>query len=371
MQLNPKGSGNNPPSQRRATLRLLLVVCSVVLFAIVAEIALRLGFSSQLALVQDERNLLYRYDDTLGWFPMANSSNQFLGSRRITVVHNSEGFRGPEYAMSSKPRILFLGDSFVWGYDAELGERFTDKLQAKHPEWAVYNFGVSGYGTDQEYILLQKRFDWYQPQVVFLMFSTETDDKDNSTNCEWGYYKPYCSLDNNRLALHGIPVPKSEKFFLASHRALAHSYLVRLLAHVYYSMLSPQVIHVDPNPTGAIIRDMQRYTAMKGAVLVVGLTRTHPELEKFLDYFKIPWVDVSTPLRYIGMGEHWTPEGNTFVAEKVDDFLLKGKFMEPRASQMTTNALLSAPATVTNAGATLSNTPLSTPPAINPSPGTN
>lgn len=62
----------------------------------------------------------------------------------ISVVHNSHGFRGPEPVNNSKPNVLIIGDSFVWGYDVEASERFTEKLQENHPEWNMYNLGVSG-----------------------------------------------------------------------------------------------------------------------------------------------------------------------------------------------------------------------------------
>jgi hypothetical protein len=307
--------------------KLLLALSAVVVSLLAAEIGLRTFFAQRLEVVQDERNLMCRYDSMLGWFPIANSSNHFCASRDITVVHNSEGFRGSEYFISTKPKIIFLGDSYVWGYDVQTSERFTDKLQARHPEWTIYNFGVSGYGTDQEYILLEKRFDFYKPQVVFLMFSTETDGFDNSHNCLFGYYKPYCTAEP-RLELQGTPVPRSERVFFAEHQLLARCYVIRLLAIACYKLTGPGTIEVIPNPTAAIIRDMQRYAKIKGAIFVVGVTEHNPPLEDFLGQCKIPFVDVSNPLRYVGFGGHWTPEGHTFVADKVERFLLQGKFME-------------------------------------------
>jgi hypothetical protein len=315
-------------------MSLLLLLASSVLALALAEVCLRVFFAHRLALVQDERNLLYRYDPVLGWFPVANSSNQFLGTRRISVAHNPQGFRaaGP-YSITDKPRIVFLGDSFVWGYDVEVRERFTEKLQVKHPEWSIYNLGISGYGTDQEYLLLQQHFDAYRPHVVFLMYEEETDDADNATNQRWGYYKPYCTLNGSRLELHGIPVPVSEKFFFAAHKLISRSYVARVLVLGYFKLASPRVLQIQPNPTGAIIRDLQKYVGSKGALFVVGLTWHNPPLEQFLTYYKIPFVDLSTDLRYSGMGNHWSAEGHTFVADKIDQFLVQGGYMEKPAEK--------------------------------------
>jgi hypothetical protein len=317
------------PSTHPLRMKLLLALIAFVVSLVVAEVALRTFFAQRLEIPQDEKNLMYRYDSMLGWFPIPNSSNHFRASRDITVVNNGEGFRGSEYFISHKPRIIFLGDSFVWGYDVEASERFTDKLEARHPEWSIYNFGVSGYGTDQEYVLLDKRIDFYQPRVVFLMFSTETDELDNSHNYYYGYYKPYYTAEP-RLELHGTPVPRSERVFLAEHQVLAHCYVVRLLAVAYYKLTGPPRIELKSNPTAAIICDMQRYVKSKGALFVVGVTSKNPPLEDFLRRLDIPFVDVTNPYRYVGYGLHWTPEGHTFVVDKVERFLLDGKFMDEK-----------------------------------------
>jgi hypothetical protein len=255
---------------------------------------------------------------------VSNSVRQVTGARTVTAHHNSEGFRGPEHVINDdKSVIIFLGDSFTWGVDAEEPERFTDKLQARHPEWRIYNFGVSGYGTDQEYLLLQKYYDEYKPSVVFLMFCTDNDDSDNRWNVRHGgYYKPYCTVEDTRLKLNGIPVPRAEKVFYSEHSALRHSYLVRLFAKSYYKLTAPPAVE-NPNPTGPLVRDMQKFVLSKHAKFLLGLTHSHPNLEEFLHHFEIPYVDLSDAGRYSTAGAHWTPAGHDFVCNKVDELLKK------------------------------------------------
>ena len=69
--------------------------------------------------------------------------------------------------------MLFMGDSFVWGVDAEAEERFTDLLRGRIPDLAIVNAGVSGFGTDQEYLLLQRIWPKIEPKVVVLIFCTD------------------------------------------------------------------------------------------------------------------------------------------------------------------------------------------------------
>jgi len=324
----PKAAG----STTGIRARICLLSLSLLLAAVLGETVLRVCFHERLAWEQDERNLTYRYDQELGWFPIPNSSNRFTGSRTVSIQHNRLGFRGAEPARNGKPGILFLGDSFVWGFDAEASERFTEKLQTRHPEWNIYNLGVSGYGTDQEYLLLQKYFEQYQPQVVFLMFCTDNDDSDNCWNVRGGYYKPYVTLDGTRLRLNGIPVPRAERVFCGEHPRLCRWYLVRVVTRAWFRLTAPAPLK-SPNPTGPILRDMQKYAQGKGAAFVVGVERSQPYLEEFLRYFKIPYVDVTTSLRYPSHGGHWTPEGHTFVCDKIDEFLVQGKYAETANSK--------------------------------------
>jgi hypothetical protein len=311
------------PGQQIA-FRFAAVLLSLATSAVLIEAGLRLFCRS---LDRDERSLLYRYDQRLGWLPKANSLGTFTASRTIHIAHNSDGFRGPEYKRSGEPTIVFLGDSFVWGFDVEAPERFTEKLQTKHPEWAVYNLGISGYGTDQEYLLLNQVFDKYQPRVVFLVYCVENDDADNCSNFRFGYYKPYCILRGTRLELNGVPVPKGARLFWADHPIVCRSYLARLLARVFYALTAPQRLH-NTNPSGPLLRDLQKYVHSKGATLLVGLTRRQSYLEEFLTAFKVPWVDLSTDLRYPGFGFHWTPEGHSLVAERISAMLSQGNYLE-------------------------------------------
>jgi lysophospholipase L1-like esterase len=307
-------------------LKIGLTGTSLIVALLIAEIALRI-FAPQPAIdPRDERSLAYRYDPELGWFPRPSSSNIFTASRTIHVTHNSDGLRGPEYSRSSKPSLIFLGDSLVWGFDAEAEERFTEQIQRKHPEWAVYNFGVSGYGTDQEYLLLQRYFERYQPRVVFLMVCGDNDNEDNSWNYRGGYYKPWFSLENGRLKLNGVPVPKSEKVFAIEHNYLAKSYVLRLFAQVWCKLTEPKPQKQAEPPTGVLLLEMRKYVTEHGAHFAVGLQHSHAELRKFLEDYKIPTVDLETTNAthvYPEFGKHWTAEGHAYVAEKVNDLLLK------------------------------------------------
>ena len=60
------------------------------------------------------------------------------------------------------------------GTDAEATERFSEILKLRIPDYKILAAGVSGFGTDQEYLLLQKLWPNVKPAVVVLIFCTET-----------------------------------------------------------------------------------------------------------------------------------------------------------------------------------------------------
>src|SRR6266508_4570513 len=128
----------------------------VLITCLALELILRSVNLRYLRLDQTERTLLYAHDAELGWFSVPNSESRFTGTRTVSVRHNSLGLRDIEQDRAPKPTILFVGDSFVWGYDAEADERFTELLRPAMPDFRIVNAGVSGYGTDQEFLLLRR-----------------------------------------------------------------------------------------------------------------------------------------------------------------------------------------------------------------------
>lgn len=313
-------------SHPKGFVNVILVVFSLIFTCGIGEAIIRQFFDKNLTVYEEERSLLYRFDELLGWFPKTYSSNVFTGSRTISVSHNSRGFRDVEHTKSGKPGIMFIGDSFVWGYDVEQPERFTEKLRSRIPEWEIFNLGVSGYGTDQEYLLLNQQFDYYKPRLVFLVFCTDNDDNDNISNSisNGAYYKPYYELNGEKLSLKGVPVPKSLAYFVRQHPLLSQSYIVRL----FVKALSPKMVRNDFPPTAAIIQEMHEFVYRKGSQLVVGLVERQPALEHFMNNQNIPYVQLNGAERYSAMWNHWTPKGHDTVSNKIHDFLFNAGLLE-------------------------------------------
>ncbi len=125
---------------------------------------------------------------------------------RAWVEYNSAGFRDEEWPIE-KPgdefRVAVLGDSFVEALQVAADARFTDVLArdlAQDPAFAgkrvrVMNFGMSGYGTGQELLVLRDRVAKYRPDLVVLSFLTGNDLSDNSSALRPHKQRPFFTLD--------------------------------------------------------------------------------------------------------------------------------------------------------------------------------
>jgi len=324
-------SKDDTKRDRHGLIKISVILVSLFAGLAIAETGLRLFFADSLGVVlNDERGVVYRYDPELGWFPKENLDTIFDGAaRRIHVKSNSLGFRDIEHKVDERPVILFLGDSFVWGYDVEAEERFTERLREKMPGWNILNLGVSGYGTDQELLLLKKYIGFYKPKVVFLVICVGNDLHDNASNMRYGYFKPYFDLSEKGMVLKGVPVSKNLTYFVRNHPMLSRLWTLRLVRVALYPRLvfnddpnAREIINIGKkNPTLHLLREMKKVADLHGARFFVGLEQPHREIEASLDADGIPYTQLFTIDRYMADGIHWTPEGHLKVAEMIHQFL--------------------------------------------------
>jgi len=91
---------------------------------------------------------------------------------------NDEGMRADRDYPRAKPvgiqRIVSLGDSFTVGYEVEVDETFSsvleNRLRAAGRSVEVLNAGVSGFGTAEECVYLERDLFAYSPDLVLVSF---------------------------------------------------------------------------------------------------------------------------------------------------------------------------------------------------------
>ena len=305
----------------------------LVTFATLAalEVFLRIADFRELREGVSERSLSYRYDPELGWAPVPSSTSSASNARTVQVRHNSLGLRDEEFTLDAKPTILFLGDSFVWGLDSESDERFSELLKPRIKSHKILAAGVSGYGTDQEYLLLKKLWPQVRPAIVVLMFCTQNDRGDNSTNIRYeGYHKPYFTIaPDGSLELKGQPVPLSRLQYIKEVWWVRHSWLARLANAVYLKIRYPKLD--VPDPTERLVDEMARFVTANGATFLVGIQSTDEALMRHLSNRRIPFVSFDGAPAYEGKSEggHWTPEGQKVVADKLFGLLSDTRAIAP------------------------------------------
>jgi hypothetical protein len=165
--------------------------------------------------VENEQGKFCVYDPKLGWIgkPDMDSDYSALDCRH-RVRQNKYGFRGTEHSFlrTSKKRIVALGDSFTWGFGVEDAEIFTSVLERESdPPVEIVNLGVTGYGTDQEYLLWRSLGVRFRPDEVLLTIVPENDVWNNVWGVMSGYPKPvFQFMKQGGYRILNQPVPLSE-----------------------------------------------------------------------------------------------------------------------------------------------------------------
>ena len=155
---------------------------------------------------------IFQKSDPIRGFSLApNSSGMWRREGIGKVLINSDGLRDVEH-QQKKPadtlRIAILGDSFAEARSVNLEDTFWFKLKHNlincnnfHNEKAIeiINFGVSEYGTTQQYLTLKNNVWKYDPDLILLAFYSDNDVSDNLKDLSTKKYRPYFRFEDNKL----------------------------------------------------------------------------------------------------------------------------------------------------------------------------
>jgi hypothetical protein len=279
------------------------------------------------------RNTIYRFDPELGWFPRESHGDWFEGSVRFWVQNNSEGFRDVEHDLSKKekPRLAVLGDSYVWGYDVEAEERFTELLRKRIPEIEIFNCGVGGYGTCQERVLYDRKVRRYEPDAVLLVYSGNDRANNEREVAEGGYARPHYRLNDGELVLTNLPLPKLTPYLPESEH---DDYLFR--CHFWDAIryaVSKIQIRLEGDHTEALVVAIGRDVARDGRKFLVAIRADDIDLAAYCEKNGVEYIMVSEylrqqekpdrPSRFPTHGRHWTAEGHLLVADLLEPEIRK------------------------------------------------
>ena len=153
----------------------------------------------------------YELDRELGWRLHPHRHGWYLADGVKSPVHvTAAAVRDREHTLD-KPdgvyRIAVLGDEYSEAMAVPVQQTWWRQLPRElqrcgfQPDKLieVLNFGVGGYGTAQEYVLLETTAMRFQPDLVLLQFSPN-DVRDNSRELTTEKNRPFFILDRHGLA---------------------------------------------------------------------------------------------------------------------------------------------------------------------------
>ena len=308
-----------------------------------------------------EHGNLSEFDESLGWKGTPSARERFVThNAEVLLRHNRLGFRDvePDERSASSPALIFLGDSFTWGYEVEFDEMFVSKIRERLPEYEVFNLAHRGYGTDQALLTLRRWHDERPVERVVLMFS-ENDPDENNSDYQYSKHKPKFDVVEGQLQLTGVPVPRGNQWRTAAAHEDPKS-LVDVLANLVYQSHflhdlrfrsrraaqraePPTVDAEDMDLTRWILRALRDEVAGRGARLALvaipsklefmsidGYVPYQVQLRPICSELDIDYLDLAPfferrRLRtYFRGGMHWNARGHTVAAEAILEFLNDG-----------------------------------------------
>jgi hypothetical protein len=188
---------------RRVRNRAVLILFGILVGAIFAELGLRvIGFSYP---------QFYEVDPQLGYALRPNIEGWYRKEGTSYVRINRDGQRDRDHEKTKPPntyRVAIVGDSYSEAMHVDMDRAFWKVIERNLPgcgtlagkQVEVINFGVSGYGTAQEYLMLERVWQ-YSPDLILLAVTTNNDVTDNSRALRKSTDIPYFVYTDGHLTM--------------------------------------------------------------------------------------------------------------------------------------------------------------------------
>ena len=172
-----------------------------------------------------------QFDPDLGWSLKPNSQAVSHRFGEIEYKVNSKGLRDDEHEYRKPPggkRIVIVGDSRTFGFGVPIKKHFTRLLEGYCADTEVINLGVSGYGVDQELLVLQSEGMKYDPDLVIAYVAHYGNNRHMHTN-RFGREKPKFELTDT-LELTNQPVPPPPSFSPSAMLSRSYENISKMLS---------------------------------------------------------------------------------------------------------------------------------------------
>lgn len=238
---------------------------------------------------------IHKIDTKLIYSLNKNSFNQEKNNLYISqygMKYDPSDYDDQKVASSNSTKIIVLGDSFVWG-NTSYKETYPYLLKTLIQEQTnqsidVLNAGVSGYGTDQEYVFLTHRIlPSISPQI--LVWNININDIVDNID------KPLFDLQNNRLDQiegwrnHLYMQGLASK--LLSHTPIHDSSIIDLLLNSFINIKLYKLSITDDDAEswsltkmGVIFQEVKKLCKEKNIRLIFAISPSQKYVEKLSDW---------------------------------------------------------------------------------------
>ena len=184
-------------NKKAVVARLLTAVLPLLVLLVVAEVGLRVYYLTKRA----NRPQLSELSELEGWIGTPDVESEFEARAygRILYSTNSEGFRVWGDPATEKTKILFIGDSYTQAYQVSDGLAYYDVVGKSREDTEVFAYGVGGYGSLQELMVLERWLRTIRPDLVVWQahtndivnndFRLESSSSENNNHMRRPYYE--------------------------------------------------------------------------------------------------------------------------------------------------------------------------------------
>ncbi len=339
-------------------INIFTFLMTFVLLFVVGEVSLRIY-----RLMKDPPDQYF--DKKLGWRPTRNykfkgilkDANQMPYS--VEIETNEYGFRLFGDLNSLKKKIMVIGDSFTYDLNVSNDKTYYAIINKRLPV-EIFAYSCGGYGTLQEYMILDEYIDIIKPDIIIWQFCAYNDFINNDYELELnstinnpGYRRPFLSEDGH--IYYAIPLRhfKFIREYICPYSRLV-SFIMKRMDRLKAFCFKDETIEKDIISQGSEHHGFKRSAMITERLMKMVRERSpNTRILVFCEYDYYPFYDtikkiveqnsmefidgipqairhsVNQGLTPFGFDNtHWNEEGNRVVAEKIIEYLSTNKIID-------------------------------------------
>ena len=325
-------------------IKAFLVVSALLATLILGEVCLRIYLFIYPKTYYLDEKLGWRARENYNWKgELKDAGGQQYFVKITTDSHGSRLFGDPK---SEKIKVFVVGDSFTYAKDVGDDKIYYSLLAKRAKDMELFAYGVIGYSTLQEFMIIDKFIDKIKPQIIILQL------------CFNDFFENYIQLDFNRSLTRPYVDLQGQIFYKSWPPIISllieQSLFARYTLGTIVRMPDSTVLRKEIESSGGnderfrrasiitkIIIDKIRKRASDTTVLAFNVNETQPynsEFKKIVLSENIKYIDgISEAVKaYEQNGfivrasdhDHWNELGHKIVADKIYDYLVDQGYLQ-------------------------------------------